>query len=731
MHRSNHTEMVPRVGRPGPPWRLIALALLLALSGLSTAQADNTVTDWNNEFLLITQQTSGNLVSGPPEVGREIAQMGEAMSDAVNAATGSTIASFAYTGDPVLNANPNIAAATAAYTALISIFTDPAWQTPISTVTGSATINKSNVSLANNIIIPELRSFLSAQLTSLGLTSPGACATTISINCAGYNLGIAAATAVDHAPATSPVASGAVASIQNGLKTQAPPGSGTVPGVYVPPTTRPEMFPTWGSVTPSGITKAQLTAAEATVDGPPPLNSQAYAQALLQTECQGSSVGLSALPANIRTACAAAGYTQETDAQANAALFWNDPGTTIQPPGKWLQIADTAMLGQGSNLLQSAQLTALLGQVEDDAGIAAWSIKYSQNLWRPVTAIRDCGPHGTAAGTVTWSNYFKTCDTSWSSLIATPPHPDYIAGHPAFSSAASTVLADFFGTDNISFSATSNYYCNAGTATFSPTTNLLVSCTLNSIVYEVARPADCALIANGIDSNGSPLICPITETFDSFTAASIGENGAEFSRVVGGIHTPFSVEDAVTAGDAVGADVAANAGLPNVVPEPASLPVYLVSIFVLTYLRIAQKGRCRSQHQMTEIETPQERIHPEHAAATRKPTYRANSLPFAPIRRCPTNAIVIEANLCPRPKDRIWQKVPAVQAIRRQPRPLPSSPGSPPGSGSVYGCIIFCSSPLLSSPARRSPSWPGGKAIPRSRTNSIPSGNDICWSPAT
>ena len=39
----------------------------------------------------------------------------------------------------------------------------------------------------------------------------------------------------------------------------------------------------------------------------------------------------------------------------------------------------------------------------------------------------------------------------WSSLISTPPHPDYVAGHPAFSGAAATVLASFFGTDNIAF----------------------------------------------------------------------------------------------------------------------------------------------------------------------------------------------------------------------------------------------------------------------------------------
>lgn len=585
MPHSDNTQMVPRPGHPGIVRLLIAATILCGSTGLRPAHADNTVTDWNNEFLLITQQTSGNLVAGPPEVAREIAQAGEAMSDAVNAATGSTISSFAYTGGSASNADANVAAATAAYTALYNIFTDPAWQTPISTVTGSGTPNSSNQTLANNVVIPELQSFLSSQLSSLGLSSPGSCTSSTSSVCNGYNLGIAAAKAVNNAPSTSPVASGAVASIQNGLTTQAPAGSGTTPGVYVPLATRPEMFPTWGGVAPTGITTRQLNTADATVSGPPAIGSQAYQQALLQTECEGSSVGLGNLPANIQAACATAGYKQETNAQANAALFWNDPGTTVQPPGHWLQIANTVMHSQNSSLLQSAQLTALLGEAENNAGIAAWDIKYANNLWRPVTAIKDCDSGGTAAGTVTWNGYFTTCDTSWSSLIATPPHPDYFAGHPAFSGAAANVLADFFGTNNISFSSASDYYCNAGTAQFDPSTNLLVSCTLNNVVYAVSNPADCALISNGIDSNGSPLICPITETFDSFSDASDGPEGAEFSRVVGGIHTPFSVEDALTVGNAVGAMVAANAGLPDVVPEPSSLSLCAISFFALTRLR--------------------------------------------------------------------------------------------------------------------------------------------------
>jgi hypothetical protein len=52
--------------------------------------------------------------------------------------------------------------------------------------------------------------------------------------------------------------------------------------------------------------------------------------------------------------------------------------------------------------------------------------------------------------------------------------------------------------------------------------------------------------------NNSPLICPIAETYTSLSQASAGFLGAEFSRVVGGIHTPAAVEEAVALGNNIG-----------------------------------------------------------------------------------------------------------------------------------------------------------------------------------
>ena len=225
-----------------------------------------------------------------------------------------------------------------------------------------------------------------------------------------------------------------------------------------------------------------------------------------------------------------------TPAQTTAALFWNDPGGTMQPPGHWLQIANTLMTQPGTLLseLQEARLSALLGMAETDAGIAAWDVKYKENLWRPITAIQDCSD---------WNSQFTTCDLTWSSLIATPPHPDYVAGHPTFSNAAAAVLASFYGTDDIAFCSTSDPYINGNQG----------------------------------------FVGPLSECFDSFSDASSGPLGAAFSRVTGGIHTPFAVQDGLQLGDLIGAEVFENNLQP--VREPATALLLAPCLAILPMLR--------------------------------------------------------------------------------------------------------------------------------------------------
>jgi hypothetical protein len=242
------------------------------------------------------------------------------------------------------------------------------------------------------------------------------------------------------------------------------------------------MTPTWGAVQPIGISRVTLAALEATIPiayaaTSQGLASQAYAMQVLQTECQGSGTGL---PSSVASACNAAGFAPEGAAEAQAALFWNDPGATSQPPGHWLQIANTIAMQEELDLLTTARATAAVGLALHAAGIAAWEIKYQNLAWRPMTAIQFSSP---------WNSFFTTFDPTWQSLIALPPHPDYIAGHPAFSGASATALAVILRTDSVTFGSTSDTYCNGGRATRNSLGNVM-SCTLNGVTY--AMPTVCA-----------------------------------------------------------------------------------------------------------------------------------------------------------------------------------------------------------------------------------------------
>jgi hypothetical protein len=82
-----------------------------------------------------------------------------------------------------------------------------------------------------------------------------------------------------------------------------------------------------------------------------------------------------------------------------------------------------------------------------DAIIAGFDTKYTYNFWRPVTAIR-------AADTD--SNPDTAADLTWTPLVVTPRHPDYISNHCIYSAAAAKVLSSIFHGDHFAFSIASS-----------------------------------------------------------------------------------------------------------------------------------------------------------------------------------------------------------------------------------------------------------------------------------
>ena len=198
---------------------------------------------------------------------------------------------------------------------------------------------------------------------------------------------------------------------------------GTDPGDWqpTPPAFAAPLLPQWPLVKPFTLTSGSQFRPVA----PPRLNSTAYADDLNQVLSLGSATSA----------------TRTAD-QTDIAKFWAGGGGTATPPGQWNMIAQSVSESKGLSIEENARLFAMLNIALADAAISSWDAKYTFDMWRPVTAIRNADLDGNAA---------TTKDAAWTPLLATPPFPTYTSGHSTFSGAGAAVLGAFFGTDAVSF----------------------------------------------------------------------------------------------------------------------------------------------------------------------------------------------------------------------------------------------------------------------------------------
>ena len=266
------------------------------------------------------------------------------------------------------------------------------------------------------------------------------------------------------------------ARLGDGSDVPAPYAPGTGPEAWqpTPPGFAPALLPQFATVTPFAIDSPSQFRAPP----PPSITSDPFTAAFDEVKAIG-----------------AVGSTTRTAEQTNIARYWAGPLGTIQPPGQWNRIARTVATAERNSLAQNARLFALLNFGMCDGIIASWDTKYTYNFVRPVTAIRNAASDG---------NPDTDADTAWTPLLGTPGHPSYASAHSTISSAAATLLADFFGSDAIAFQDTAEV--TAGGAT-------------------------------------------ITRSFDGFREAA-EEAGA--SRIYGGIHWSFDNQAGLQAGRSVG-----------------------------------------------------------------------------------------------------------------------------------------------------------------------------------
>jgi hypothetical protein len=256
--------------------------------------------------------------------------------------------------------------------------------------------------------------------------------------------------------------------------------------------------PDWGDVTPFGMVNVN----NFPIPAPPALNSQAYTDAYNQVMSLG-----------------AANSTTRTQDQTNTGIFWAYDGTPGlgTPPRFYNEIAQVIAQQQHNTEYQNARMFALVNVALADAGIACWNMKFTYDFWRPIIAIRDGANDGNpnTAGDPNWTPLgAPATNGAGDGVNFTPPFPSYDSGHATFGGALFTVLADFYGTDNITFSISSDEF-------------------------------------NGVNKNGDgsarPVIGP--RTFTSFSAAA--EENA-MSRIYLGIHWSFDATNGIAQGDKIG-----------------------------------------------------------------------------------------------------------------------------------------------------------------------------------
>lgn len=245
--------------------------------------------------------------------------------------------------------------------------------------------------------------------------------------------------------------------VGNGLDpTVTPPLDPAQAGEWRETGSGPALTPQWGKV-PLALLSTS------TRDYLPTIIAEQTYQALLTSDEYGRQV-------KDVQAKGAVNSTTRTDEETETAFFWaNDGDKTYKPPGQLFSITQIVakqegiINGQvaGNGLLETARLFAMVGTAMLNASIVAWQAKYFGpdeaapiRLWRPETAIKEAATDG---------NPETMPEAGWQPLSVkrdgthfSPNFPAYVSGHSTFGAAHAAAMRDFFGTDTIAFTVTTD-----------------------------------------------------------------------------------------------------------------------------------------------------------------------------------------------------------------------------------------------------------------------------------
>ncbi|MDO3683497.1 vanadium-dependent haloperoxidase [Micromonospora sp. C28ISP2-4] len=155
---------------------------------------------------------------------------------------------------------------------------------------------------------------------------------------------------------------------------------------------------------------------------------------------------------DVRRLGAATGSTRTAD-QTQAAFFWaNDLDGTYKPPGQLF--AHTQIIAKAKGTANTSKLFALVAMAMADASIAAWDAKYETDidLWRPDTAIAE--PQNDGNPDTVPQPAWEPLSTAADGTHFSPNFPAYISGHATFAGAWAGIMKRYYGTDAVTFTAT-------------------------------------------------------------------------------------------------------------------------------------------------------------------------------------------------------------------------------------------------------------------------------------
>jgi hypothetical protein len=175
------------------------------------------------------------------------------------------------------------------------------------------------------------------------------------------------------------------------------------------PRTGASPFLSWASVTPWTM----HSAAQFSPESPPPIFGHLFAQDLAELKAIGGTTS------SVRTA-----------EQECIARFATD-----NPVAQYNRLARIVAEAVPSTLEHNTRTFAVFNLALADAFISSFEAKFAYHFWRPWTAIQNAAAIGAP----------ELQDSTWLSLIPTPPHPEYPANHAVQSGAVVTVLKHFYG----------------------------------------------------------------------------------------------------------------------------------------------------------------------------------------------------------------------------------------------------------------------------------------------